>query len=145
MIPEVAMRCKKMGSVYFVRIDKGEEIVFQLNKVCEEFDIKLGKISAIGAVNKAKIGFFDFAAKEYNTTILAGDHEITSLLGNITTMDKKIYLHLHINLADDQQRTFGGHLNEAFVSATCEVIIEEFSGEVNRSRDETLKLNLLDV
>ncbi|MDO9576252.1 MAG: DNA-binding protein [Candidatus Cloacimonadales bacterium] len=139
------MKCKKMGTVYFVRIDRGEEVVSELKKVCEKHNIKLGKISAIGAVNKATIGFFDVAEKQYHSTILTGDHEITTLLGNITTMDGEIYLHCHITLAGEDQKVIGGHLNEAVVSATCEAIIEEFSGEVNRFRDETLGLNLLDV
>ena len=139
------MKCKKMGSVYFVRIDRGEEIISQLETVCEENNIKLGKISAIGAVNKATIGFFDTTTKQYNKTILTGDHEITTLTGNITSMNNKVYLHLHINLADAEHRTFGGHLNEAFVSATCETIIEEFTGEVNRLLDESSGLNLIEV
>ena len=139
------MNYKKLGSTYFVRIDKGEEILSELKKVCLLNKIKLGKISGIGAVNRATIGFFEPAIKKYHPTEVSGDHEITTLTGNITTMNNEVYLHVHINLADSQNRTFGGHLNEAFVSATCEVIIEEFKGEVSRFFDETGGLNLLDV
>jgi uncharacterized protein len=139
------MKCRKMDSVYFVRIDKGEEIVSELRKVCEKHNITLGKVSGIGAVDKATIGFFEPAIKQYHKTELTGDHEITMLTGNITTMNEKIYLHLHINMANSENKTFGGHLNEAYVSATCEVIIEEFQGEVNRFLEETSGLNLLEV
>ena len=139
------MKCKKMGNIYFVRIDRGEEVISELRRVCEEHHITLGKISAIGAFNKAKIGFFKLAEKQYHSNILIGDYEITSLLGNITTMNGKIYLHIHVNLADEEHRTFGGHLNEAVVSATCEAIIEEFEGEVDRFFDEKIGINLMDV
>ena len=60
-------------------------------------------------------------------------------------MNGKIYLHIHVNLADEEHRTFGGHLNEAVVSATCEAIIEEFEGEVDRFFDEKIGINLMDV
>jgi len=139
------MNCRKLGSVYFVRIDRGEEILSELKKVCIEHDIHAGKISAIGAVNRATIGFFDTERKQYHSTELTGDHEITSLSGNITSMENRIYLHVHVNLADNSNRTFGGHLNEAIVSATCEAIIEEYTGSVNRIFDEKSGLNLIDV
>ena len=139
------MKYRKIASTYVVRIDRGEEIISQLKKVCEENQIRLGRISGIGAVNKAVVGFFDSQEKKYHSRLLSGDHEITSLLGNITTMDQSIYLHCHINLADAGQQTFSGHLNEGWVSATCEVIIEQFDGEINRRYDETSGLNLLDL
>ncbi|MFC1898211.1 PPC domain-containing DNA-binding protein [Candidatus Cloacimonadota bacterium] len=139
------MKCKKLGSIYFVRIDKNEEILSELKKVCSQYNIKLGKISGIGAVDRATIGFFEPAVKKYHKTELTGDHEITTLTGNITTMNDEIYLHVHINLANCENKTFGGHLNEAFVSATCEIIIVEFTGEVGRFFNESSGLNLLDV
>ena len=122
-----------------------KEILSELEKVCSQYNIKLGKISGIGAVNRATIGFFEPAIKKYHPTEINDDHEITSLSGNITSMNNEVYLHVHINLANSENNTFGGHLNEAFVSATCEVIIEEFEGEVSRFFDETGGLNLLDV
>ena len=141
----VGMKFKKVDKIYFIRIDSGEEIVTELQKVCEENQIRLGKISGIGAVRKATIGFFKMNEKQYHSTVLKGDFEITSLSGNIATMNNKIYLHVHINLADEKNQTFGGHLNEAIVSATCEVIIEEFEGEVNRQLDKNIGINLLQL
>ena len=141
----VRMKFKKIDKIYFVRIDSGEEIVTVLQKICDENQIRLGKISGIGAVRKATIGFFEMNNKQYHSTVLKGDFEITSLLGNITTMNDKIYLHVHINLANEKNQTYGGHLNEAIVSATCEVIIEEFEGEANRRLDKNIGINLLQL
>ncbi len=47
-------------------------------------------------------------------------------------MNGETYLHLHINIADTKQNTFGGHLTSAVVSATLEVIIDVIDGEVDR-------------
>ena len=137
------MKSKKFGNKWVVRIDKGEEIVQTLKKFCQENKIKLGIINGIGAVNKITIGLFETKTKEYHTKELVGDYEFTSLMGNISTMNGEVYLHLHINLADSNHNTFGGHLNSAIVSATGEITIEEIEGEIERKFNEEVGLNLL--
>lgn len=104
------MEYRKFGSKYVIRIDKGEEIVETLKKFCEDEQITLGWIKGIGAVDKATIGLFETEVKKYHSIQLEGDHEVTSLMGNISTMDEKVYLHLHINLSDKNYNTRGGHL-----------------------------------
>jgi len=133
---------KKFGNKYIIRIDKGEEIVDNLKIFCEKEQITLGWITGIGAVNKATIGLFKTDSKIYQTTELRGDYEITSLVGNISRMDGKVYLHLHINLSDINYNVFGGHLNSAVVSGTGEFIVESIEGQVNRQFDKEAGLNL---
>lgn len=138
------MEYKRFDDKYVVRLDKGEEIVETLKNFCEEKDIKLGWINGLGAVNKATIGLFETNEKEYHSVELAGDHEITSLIGNISTMDGEVYLHLHANLADDSYNTKGGHLNSAVISATGEFTIGVIEGSVGRKFSEEIGLNLYD-
>ena len=137
------MKFKKFGNKWVTRIDKGEEIVQTLKEFCQENKIKLGSISGIGAANKVTIGLFDTKAKEYYSQELIGDYEITNLSGNISTMNKEVYLHLHITLADKNQQAFGGHLSSAIISGTGEIIVEEIDGEVERGFNEEVGLNLL--
>ena len=139
------MNFKRFGEKYVIRIDKDEKIVETLIKVCVANEITNGNITGIGAVSKAKIGLFKPEEKKYFSKELLGDYEITSLNGNISTMNGEVYLHLHINLADEEYKTFGGHLNEAVVSATCEVIIEKIEGRVERELDIETGLNLLKI
>ena len=136
------MDYKKFGSKYFVRLDKGEEVVGKLKKFCQEHEIKLGWIKGIGAVNEIKVGLFETNGKTYHTKELRGDHEITSLSGNISSKDGEVYLHLHINLADKEYKTYGGHLDSAIISATGEIMIESIEGEIDREFSEDIGLNL---
>lgn len=138
------MKSKKFDNKYLVRIDKGEEIVETLKEFCEKENIKLGTITGIGATNRVKVGLFAPKEKEYHASELEDNFEITSLCGNITTMNGETYLHLHINLCDSNHKCFGGHLNYAYVSATFEGIIELIEGEVDRHLDNEVGLNLLD-
>lgn len=142
---EEFVESKKIGHKYFIRVDQGEEIVSILTKFCSEREIKLGTISAIGAVNEVDIGLFDPLKKEYHSNTIKGTFEILSITGNITLNKDQSYLHMHIMLSDSEYNAFGGHLNKAVVSATCEVIIEELEGELNRNYDENTGLNLIEL
>jgi len=73
---------------------------------------------------------------------LAGEYEITNLTGNITTKDGEVYLHLHITLGDEEYKAYGGHLNECWISGTCELVIDIVEGEIGRAFDEYSGLNL---
>jgi len=136
------MHYKKIGSTCIIRIDRGEEVVSTLIQFCTEHEITLGTVQGIGAVNSVMIGLFETATKVYHTTTLSGDHEITSLLGNITTLEGKPYLHLHATVSDASHQTFGGHLTSAVVSGTCEVFIHIIGGEVGRMFDDDVGLNV---
>ena len=133
---------RRFGNKYVLRLDKGEEIVSALKGFCEEQGIKLGWIKGIGAVNKVRIGLFKSDVKEYSSKELSGYYEITSLSGNISAMNGKPYLHLHINVGDAEFKAYGGHLDYAVVSATAEIEIELIDGVVHRKFSEEIGLNL---
>ena len=139
------MKYKNLKNKVIVRIDSGEEIVKTLKQICENLNIEHATITGIGATDKATIGLYDVKTKRYQSTELLGDHEIAPLYGNISTMEGKIYLHLHVNLCNKDHQSFGGHLNSAIVSATFEGIIDIIDGEINRAFDEKIGLNLLDL
>ena len=139
------MISKKFGNKLVIRIDKGEELVESITKICKDNDIRLGSISGIGATNKVKVGLFDVDSKEYHSKELVGNYEIAPLSGNISTMKGETYLHLHINLCDSNHNSFGGHLNHAIISATFEGIIDIIEGEVDREFNEEVGLNLIKI
>ncbi|NLC69622.1 MAG: DNA-binding protein [Clostridiaceae bacterium] len=139
------MEYRVFADVLIARIDKGEEIVASIKNICAKEKILLGKINAIGAVKKARIGLFETGTKRYISTELNGDFEIVSLSGTVTGMNGEPYLHLHVNLADSSFKTYGGHLNEAYVSATCELTLQIIKeGSVGRKFSEEIGLNLME-
>ena len=137
------MKFKKFGNKWILRIDKGEEVIQTIKKLCEDNKIKLGSLSGIGATDRATVGLFNTKSKQYQSRELIGDYEITNLSGNISTMNGEIYLHLHIGLSDFKYNSYGGHLTSAVISGTGEIIIEEIEGEIERGFNEEVGLNLL--
>ncbi len=137
------MEYRKFENTIIARIDKGEEIIEQIKEIAIKEEIKLASIQALGAVGQFTIGVFKTNEKQYLSNEFNGDFEIVSLTGTINTMDNKFYCHLHMSVGNEKGEVFGGHLNRAIVSATCEMVITIISGIVDRYYDEEVGLNLL--
>ena len=136
------MDYRRFGNTIAARIDKGEEILEQVKAIALKEEIKLASIQALGAVNQLTVGVFKTDEKKYMANDFAGSFEIVSLTGTINTMDGEFYCHLHMSAGDDKGHVFGGHLNRALVSATCEMIITVIDGTVDRAFSEEVGLNL---
>ena len=91
------MEYKRFGDTLVVRMDRGEEILEQLQIVSERENIKLAEISALGAVNDITVGVFKTDEKKYYSNRFTGSYEITSLTGTVSTMNGKYYAHLHMS------------------------------------------------
>ena len=137
------MEYRKFGDTYIVRMDPGEEILGQLRVFAEAEQVKLASVTALGAVKNFTVGVFDTGAKVYKSNRFQGVYEIVSLVGTINTMDGAFYCHLHMCAADQEGRAFGGHLNEAVISATCELVISCLPGRTDRVFSDEVGLNLI--
>lgn len=136
------MEYRKFDSTIIARIDKGEEILEKVKEIALKENIKLASISALGAVNDFTVGVFKTDEKKYYSNSFQGYFEITSLTGTINTMNGEFYTHIHMSAGNEKGEVFGGHLNRAVVSATCEIVITIIDGSVDRYFDEEIGLNL---
>jgi predicted DNA-binding protein with PD1-like motif len=139
------MIVKNMGENFYIRIDRGEEIVTFLQEFCETHDVRSGLISGLGSVTKAELGLYDLEKKEFLKKEFEGIFEIASMNGNISRMDGKPYLHIHAVLSDAGCRTYGGHFAMGVVGATCEIVVTPFEYKADRQFSEEIGLNLLDI
>lgn len=137
------MEYRKFKDTIIARIDKGEEILDSLKEIALKEKIRLADISALGAVREFTVGVFKTEEKQYHANEFFGDFEIVSLTGTITSMNGEFYSHVHMSAGNEKGEVFGGHLNRAVVSATCELVIRIIDGEVDRCFDEHVGLNLL--
>lgn len=136
------MEYRKFNNTIIARIDKGEEILEKIKEIALKEQIKLASVSALGAVNDFTVGVFKTDEKQYKSNDFKGYYEIVSLIGTINTMDGEFYTHLHMSAGNEKGEVFGGHLNRAVVSATCEMVINVIDGMVDRAFSEEIGLNL---
>ena len=136
------MEYKRFDKDIVVRIDKGEEILEKIKEVAIKENIKLATVTALGATNEFTIGVFKTEEKKYYSNLFQGDFEIVSLTGSINTMNDEFYTHIHMSAGDEKGNVYGGHLNKAIVSATCEMFIHVIEGKVDRELSKDIGLNL---
>ena len=136
------MEYRRFGDTIVVRIDRGEEIQAKMKEMALKEQIQLASVTALGAVGDFTVGVFHTGEKKYEANRFTGEFEIVSLTGTISTMKGEYYAHLHMSAGDEKGHVFGGHLNEAIVSATCEMVVRVIDGQVDRAFDEDVGLNL---
>ena len=136
------MEYKRFGNKIIARIDKDEEILEQVKELALKENIRLAAVQALGATNNFTVGVYDVAEKQYHANTISGSFEIVSLTGTINTMNGAFSTHLHMSAGNDKGEVFGGHLNRAVVSATCEMVVDVLDGTVDRQYDPITGLNL---
>ena len=136
------MEYQKRKDTYVVRLDRGEEVMECLERLCETEGIELAQVSAIAAADEAVIGLYQVETREFHKAELKGEMEVISLLGNVTRKDGKPYLHLHISLGMPDMTVRGGHLSRCRISGTCEMFVRVVDGKLGRKTDDATGLNV---
>ena len=137
------MEYRKFPQGYVMRLDPGEEIVEQLTALAERENVRLGCVSALGAANDVTIGIFSTGEKQYHSRRYQGDFEISALVGSVTRMEGKPYLHLHITIGNPVTgEVHAGHLTSCTISATLELFLQVWDGQVDRQFSDQVGLNL---
>lgn len=138
------MEYKRFNNDIIVRIDKGEEIITELRNVAVKENILLASVNGLGATNDFTVGVYDLDKKAFCPNHFTGTYEIVSLVGTIDTMDGTHYSHIHMSAGDTSGHVVGGHLKEAYISATGEIVLHVIDGQINRKKDLDTGLNLFD-
>jgi len=137
------IRTVEPGKRLIGKLAHGVDLLEALTNICVEKGISLGRLEALGAVKKARIGFYNQAAREYEFLELDKPLEILKVIGNVSTRDDKTMVHAHITLGDNEGRAFGGHLAPGTIVFACEYVIEELAGNpLERGFDEETGLPL---
>lgn len=132
---------KKIDNKYVINIQNREEIVKALNAFCEERGITSGTIYGIGAIDELTLRFFNPQTKQYVDKTYQEQMEIANLTGNISQMDGKTYLHLHITVGRSDYSALAGHLLSATLNGAGEFVVEDFGTSITRVYVPEIGLN----
>ncbi|OGC05932.1 hypothetical protein A2526_02115 [candidate division WOR-1 bacterium RIFOXYD2_FULL_36_8] len=134
----------QLGRVFIGRFECGDDLLEVLTEFCIKQNIRLGTFSLIGAVKRAKLGYYDQKEKQYVASInLDKKLEISSCMGNVSLKDNRPIVHAHITLADFDGKAFGGHLMPGTEVFAAEFFIQELTGgELVRNKDNATGLPL---
>jgi predicted DNA-binding protein with PD1-like motif len=128
---------------YALVFDTGEEPAGLLTRFAEEHHIAAARFTAIGAFSEAVVGYFDWEKKDYLRIPVREQVEVLALVGDIAMDQEKPKLHAHVVLGKRDGTAHGGHLMEARVRPTLEVILTESAGHLARRHDPQSGLALI--
>jgi uncharacterized protein len=134
------------GRTFVLILDQGEEAFAAMTAFANEKAIRAASVTAIGAFESAKVGWFDLAAKRYSPISVDAQCEVLSLLGDIAQGDDgRASLHLNavFGLRDGSVR--GGHFLGGNVRPTLEVTIVETVSHLRRRKRADLGIALIDI
>jgi len=117
------------GKAAFVRLERGADMLEELNSAAAKLGVEAGTVQAIGAVSELVIGYFDQGRKEYRTTALPSSFEISSGIGNVSLKDGKPFVHLHVVATGPDGAAVGGHLMEGSKVYVIEAYFRQLGGE----------------
>ena len=124
----------------------GDEVVAILTDFAKDNDLDASSLTAIGAFSDAKLGYFDMERKEYKEIPVEEQVEVLSLVGDIAPKDDgEPQVRVHAVLGRSDGTTRGGHLLEAHVRPTLEVIVTESPEHLQRRTDEETGLALIAI
>jgi uncharacterized protein len=125
--------------------DPGEEVVSGIRAFAQQQNLAASRFTALGAFSDAMLGFFDMEQKDYIKIPVKEQVEVLTLVGNIALHQGMPKIHAHVVLGKPDGTAHGGHLLEAHVRPTLEVVVVEAPRHLQRRIDESTGLPLLNI
>ena len=121
---------------YVLVLDKDDEAVSSIESFARDKGISAAQLTGIGAFSDAVLGFFEWETKDYRKIPVKEQVEVVSLLGDIALgPDGKPALHPHVVVSRADGMAMGGHLLEAHVRPTLEVVLTESPRHLHKRKD----------
>ena len=139
------MQYQRFGERTQIRFESGDEFMSSLTAFTEHDSIAFAVFSGLGAVRRARIGYFNNETRQYDIHEFDEQFELTSLIGNVALRDGKPFVHAHAGLARQDLSMIGGHVMELVVRPTIELWLRREATAVRRVPDEESGLALLDL
>jgi predicted DNA-binding protein with PD1-like motif len=128
-----------------VIFETGEEPMQGLLDVAKRERLTAGHFTAIGAFEEVTLGYFDWARKDYARIAVKEQVEVLSLVGDVALEGNVPKVHAHVVVGKRDGTAHGGHLLDARVRPTLEVILIQPPGYLRRRFDPRSKLALIEI
>jgi len=141
------MRAKQLTGhetrTHVLVLETGDEAASGLLEYVRSERIGAATISAIGAFSEVVLGYFDVERKEYARIPVREQVEVLTLMGDVALEGAEPRVHVHVVVGRRDGSAYGGHLLEARVRPTLEVVLTEVPGHLQRVMDPQSGLPLI--
>jgi predicted DNA-binding protein with PD1-like motif len=131
------------GRRVVARLTHGGDLLQEIGAVADAHGMAAAELRAIGALQRARLAFYDQTTHEYGEFAVDEPVELVGLLGNVSRRDGATAVHAHATLAAHDGTCIGGHAAPGCVIFACELILQELVGEpLERKLDDVTGLPL---
>src|SRR6516165_5537631 len=133
------MKFKKINEspkTFVTVFESGDELAVGLLQFAKEQKLSAASFKAIGALSSVRLGWFSWETKRYEPSVTLDEQvELLSLLGDVALKDGQPVVHAHAVVGRKDGTAHGGHLLEAHVRPTCEVVLTESPAHLQKFID----------
>ncbi len=120
-------------------------VLSELQRFAKDQNLSASRFTAIGAFSDVVLGYFDWDRKDYDRIPVNEQVEVLALLGDVALKGADPQVHAHVVVGRRDGSTRGGHLLEAHVRLTLEVVLIESPAHLRREFDAESCLALIKV
>jgi predicted DNA-binding protein with PD1-like motif len=141
------MRAQRVATeyepTYVLVFDKGDDPVEGIAAFAREQQLAGAHFTGIGAFSDLIVGYFDREARDYRRIVIPEQVEVLSLTGDIALDQGEPRVHAHVVVGKSDGSAHGGHLLEAHVWPTLEVVLEQTPAPLRKRFDPETGLALI--
>ena len=131
------------AKAWAVVLETGDEFIESLSSFAEANGLTAASFTGIGALRKVVLGYFEWDRKEYKRIPIEEQVEVLALTGDVSLDKGRPKLHAHVVLGKPDGSAWGGHVMEAHVRPTLELVVRETPATLRRAYDPESGLNLI--
>ena len=143
------MKSKRVATgaetTFVLVFDKGDEPVDGIAAFAREQQLEAGHFTGIGAFSDLVVGYFDRERRDYERIAIREQVEVLSLVGDIAIEGEEVRVHAHVVVGKADGSAHGGHLLEAHVWPTLEVVLAQTPEPLRKRFDPETGLALINL
>jgi hypothetical protein len=123
--------------------ETGDRVIEGLEAFAVKANLWGAHFTGIGAFQQVTLGYFDWETKSYKKIPVDRQVEVLTLAGDVALWEGRPKVHAHVVIGSSDGTAQGGHLLEAQVRPTLELIITETPVHLRREMDKETGLPLI--
>ena len=129
---------------FILVFETGDELARGLLDFANQASLSAASFKAVGALSSVRLGWFSWDNRKYEPSVTLDEQvELLSLIGDVALKDGQPVVHAHAVIGRKDGTAQGGHLLEAHVRPTCEVILTESPIHLQKQIDPQSGLALI--
>jgi len=115
-----------------------------LKEFASEQKLASASFKAIGALSSVKLGWLNWETKQYEQSVSLDEQvELLSLIGDVALKDGEPQVHAHAVIGKRDGTAHGGHLLQAHIRPTCEVVLTESPAHLKKEFNPSAGIALI--